>query len=317
MKILVPNNVTLELSPMENVAFQLYNPKEAIPPEHHDAEALVFWGNPPAKLKEAARALHNLRWIQSLSAGPNDILEAGFDERVVITSGRGLHDITVAEHTIALLLCAARRLHEMRDAQAKRRWSGHLGGKQPVRPKGEFRSLDGANILIWGFGSIAARLAPLLLAFGANVQGVASTSGVRHGFQVSTVEDINGLLPSTDALVMILPSVPKTQNALDASRLALLPRHAWVVNVGRGETVDVDALVDALSSGRLAGAALDVFSTEPLPTESPLWDLTNVIISPHAAGGRPIGAAALIQRNLANLQAGRPLENEVDRQRGY
>ena len=112
---------------------------------------------------------------------------------------------------------------------------------------------------------------------------------------------------------MILPSLPSTQKILDAKRLSLLPRHAWLVNVGRGATVDEDALVAALRDGALAGAALDVFAAEPLPSDSPLWTLPQVIISPHAAGGRPMGAESLFEENLRRLQGGRPLRNLVER----
>jgi phosphoglycerate dehydrogenase-like enzyme len=100
---------------------------------------------------------------------------------------------------------------------------------------------------------------------------------------------------------------------LDARRLALLPSRAWLVNVGRGSTVDEDALVDALRAGGIAGAALDVTPIEPLPVDSALWDLPDVIITPHAAGGRPLGAAALIKKNARALRAGAPLTNLVER----
>jgi phosphoglycerate dehydrogenase-like enzyme len=112
---------------------------------------------------------------------------------------------------------------------------------------------------------------------------------------------------------MILPSLPSTEKILDTRRLSLLPRHGWLVNVGRGATVDEEALIAALRSGALAGAALDVFATEPLPADSPLWTLPQVIVSPHAAGGRPMGAEALLEENLRRLQEGKPLLNLVER----
>jgi phosphoglycerate dehydrogenase-like enzyme len=317
MKIVYPTSVELEFPEVSGASFIPYDPKEPIPQEHHDAEGLVVWGNPAARLKEAAQNLTKLRWVQSLAAGPEALLKAGFGKGAVLCSGRTLHDSTVAEHTLALLLCACRRLHEMRDHQRRREWPGHLGGLQPVKPKNDFRTLDGARVLVWGFGSIAARLAPHLTALGAEVEGVARSSGIRHGYRVSAEEDIEKLLPITDALVMILPSTPGTKHALNAERLSYLPPHAWVVNVGRGSTLDEAALAGALREGRIKGAALDVFEEEPLPKSSPLWDLDNVIISPHAAGGRPVNAAGLIMRNLERLRANEPLENVVDLERGY
>jgi phosphoglycerate dehydrogenase-like enzyme len=112
---------------------------------------------------------------------------------------------------------------------------------------------------------------------------------------------------------MVLPATPETRHALGTTVLPLLPAHAWVVNVGRGSTVDEAALLEAIRSHRLGGAALDVFETEPLPPESGLWDEPDIIISPHAAGGRPIGAAHLIAENLAALRAGTPLRYVVAR----
>jgi phosphoglycerate dehydrogenase-like enzyme len=112
---------------------------------------------------------------------------------------------------------------------------------------------------------------------------------------------------------MILPATPATTRALDAGRLAALPRHALVVNVGRGSTVDEPALVAALTERRIAGAALDVTEVEPLPVDSPLWDAPGLLVTPHAAGGRPVGADELVAANLAALLAGRELRNVVAR----
>jgi phosphoglycerate dehydrogenase-like enzyme len=168
-------------------------------------------------------------------------------------------------------------------------------------------------VLIWGFGGIAGTLAPLLRALGAEVTGVARSAGERHGFPVRTAGDLPGLLPGTDVLINILPATAATEKALGADVLAQLPPHAWVINVGRGATLDEDALLAALRAGRLGGAALDVFETEPLPPSSGLWAEPNVIISPHAAGGRPLGAAGLIRENLDAVLAGRPARNVVDR----
>jgi len=167
--------------------------------------------------------------------------------------------------------------------------------------------------VIWGFGGIAATLAPHLAALGARVTGVARTAGSRHGFPTVTADDLPALLPAADVLINILPATPETERIVDARVLALLPAHAWLVNVGRGRTVDEPALLAALRGGRLAGAALDVFETEPLPPASGLWDEPNVLISPHAAGGRPLGAADRVRENLDALLAGRPLSHVVSR----
>lgn len=312
MKVLYPDNVAGRPELPVDVTLVDYRPREPIPAEHHDAEVLVSWGAAPAVLGAAATELTRLRWVQSLAAGPDGELAAGFASGVVLTSGRSLHDDTVSEHALALILAGLRGLRQLVPAQAEHRWRADLGGVQIERDD-RVDTLAGANVLVWGFGSIAGRLAPLLSSLGARVTGVARTAGERAGYPVIADDDLPGALPATDLLVMILPAAPDTRHALNAERLALLPARAWVVNVGRGSTVDEDALVAALTSGALAGAALDVFATEPLPVESPLWETPNVIITPHAAGGRPRGHAALVAENLAALRAGRPLRNVVAR----
>lgn len=315
MKLLYPTSLELDIGLLEGFGVTLspYDADKALPSEHYDAEILVTWGNSAAMLKGAAEKLDNLRWIQSLAAGPNNVLAAGFAESVTVTSGSGLHDRTVAEHTLGLLLNAARRFYEMRDLQTERRWAGHLGGPQPDRPKDSFRTLRDARVLIWGYGNIARTLAPPLKLLGAHVRGVARSAGVRDGTEVFAEDALPQLLPQTDALVMILPGSEATRHALSSNRLALLPPHAWVVNVGRGTSLDEDALVRALHAGKLGGAALDVFETEPLPETSPLWDTPNLIVSPHAAGGRPQGAEALIADNLRRFLASQSLKNVIER----
>ncbi|EXJ85635.1 hypothetical protein A1O1_06001 [Capronia coronata CBS 617.96] len=314
MKLLYPTSIPLDTQSLEgfSVTLQPYDVKSPIPEEHTDAEILVAWTNSADNLKDAAKRLTKLRWIQALAAGPNDILNAGFDtSKVTITTGSGLHDRTVSEHTLGLLLNAARRFYEMRDYQLQNKWPGHLGGPQPDRPKNAFTTLRDANVLIWGFGNIAKALAPHLTALGAVVRGVARHPGVRNGIEVYSEDKLPELLPSTDALVMILPGSESTRNALNAERLKLLPSHAWVVNVGRGTSVDEAALVEALKKGEIGGAALDVFVKEPLPEDSPLWSAPNVIVSPHAAGGRPQDAEVLIADNLRRFLAGQALKNVI------
>ncbi len=313
-KLLYPTSLAIEPKLLEGYGVTLipYDVKSPIPSEHTDAEILVTWCNTPSNLRDAASRLTKLRWIQSLAAGPNDVLAAGFSPSAIkITTGSGLHDHTVAEHTLGLLLNAARRFFEMRDYQNEGKWPGHLGGPQPDRPAGRFTTLQGANVVVWGFGNIAKTLSPWLVALGANVSGVARSKGVRNGIQVFAEEDLGDILPRTDALVMILPGSEATKHALNAERLALLPRHAWVVNVGRGTSVDEDALADALEAGGIGGAALDVFEKEPYPEGGRLWKTPNTIVSPHAAGGRPQDPEELIAWNLRKFLAGQELKNVI------
>ncbi|KAG7111618.1 D-2-hydroxyacid dehydrogenase like protein [Verticillium longisporum] len=312
MKLLYPTSLKLNVDSLKgfSVDLQPYDVKQLIPEKLIDAEILVTWTNTAENLKDAAARMKNLRWIQSLAAGPNDVLNAGFDSsKIAITTGSGLHDYTVAEHALGLLLNAARRFYEMRDYQLQGKWPGHLGGPQPDRPADRFTSLRGANVLIWGYGNIAKTLTPHLVGLGAKVRGVARNAGVRNGIEVFAEDSLPTLLKETDALVMILPGSDSTRHALNAERLALLPKHAWVVNVGRGTSVDEEALFQALTKEEIGGAALDVFDTEPLPGSSKLWKAPNLIVSPHAAGGRPQDAEALIADNLRRFSAGQRLKS--------
>ncbi|MBB2944304.1 phosphoglycerate dehydrogenase-like enzyme [Actinoplanes lutulentus] len=310
MKVLLPDSVELDLTLDDAVIYEVGKP---IPDQHLDAEVLVVWGNPSGMLADAARRLKSLRWVQTLAAGPDAVVQAGFAPDVAITCGIGLHDQTVTEHTLAMVLAAARRLHLLVRAQIGHRWAEELGGIQPVREPALFRTLRDANVVIWGFGGIAATLAPILTTLGAKVTGVARSAGERHGFPVVTAADLPDLLPATDLLISILPATPETVRVINADVLAHLQPHAWVVNVGRGSTLDEAALLNAVRSRRIAGAALDVFETEPLPIDAGFWDEPNIIITPHAAGGRPIGAESLITENLAAFTEGRPLRNPVAR----
>ncbi|MGY1814017.1 phosphoglycerate dehydrogenase [Blastococcus sp. SYSU D00820] len=313
MKVLLPDSLPLAPTLPEGVTAVSYAVDAPVPDEHLDAEVLVVWGNAPADLATAAGRMPQLRWVQTLAAGPDAVLAAGFPEHVVVTSGRGLHDRTVTEHALALVLALVRRLPAAGRAQTEHRWARELGGLQPLHPDGAVTTLLGARVLIWGFGSIAATLAPLLRDLGARVRGAARTAGERAGVPVVGEADLARELADTDVLVMLLPATEATTRALDADRLSALPPHAYVVNVGRGATVDEAALADALREGRLAGAALDVTATEPLPEDSPLWDVPGLLLTPHAAGGRPVGADELLSANLAAFVDGGELRNVVPR----
>jgi phosphoglycerate dehydrogenase-like enzyme len=318
MKILVPGDVSFdavpELDDSADVAIP-YRLAEPIPEQHLDAEVVVTWANPTAMIEDAARRLHAVRWVQSLSAGTDREANAGFDPAVTITSGVGLHDAAVAEHTLALILASVRRIDRTLTAQRQHVWARELMAEQASVADGPHFTLLGARVTIWGFGSIAARLALYLQALGAEVTGVATTAGERHGFPVVTDIELERLLPQTDILVSLLPATPKTTHALSARLFALLPPHARFINTGRGATVDEAALLAALNEGRLAGAGIDVAETEPLPSDSPLWDAPNMIITPHIAGGRPHGVKHFLTEQVRAWKSDGPaaLKNVIAR----
>ena len=306
MKILVPTVIPIDFEPPDGVTRVDYDVTAPIPEAHRDAEAVVVWLNPGDRLAALPAELPRVRWVQGLMAGIDGV-QAAFEGRdVLIAAGTGLHDQPVAEHTLALILAAARRLDEALAAQVEGRWLEEHGGNQ-IRNRTGFTTLAGARVLIWGFGGIGVTLAGYLSALGAEVTGVARTAGQRHGYPVITTAELPAELARTDVLVDILPGRAETDGAIGADAFEALPEHAWFVNVGRGVTVDEDALEAALRSGSIAGAALDVFRTEPLPADSPLWRAPNVIITAHAAGGRPQQPGRLIAENLRRYRAGESL----------
>ena len=307
MKILLPDTVPLDPVLPRGWEAVTVDARAEIPAEHHDAAVLVVWGASRRHLVSAAETLESLQLVQSLSAGVDGILAAGFAEHVVIATGAGLHSRTVSEHSLALLLSLVRRLPESREAQQRHEWSSELGGLQPLHPEGRLTTLLGARVLIWGFGQIGQTLAPSLQALGAEVRGAARSAGTRAGFEVIAESDVMGALPEVDVLIDILPATEATAGAVGREVLAALPDHAILLNVGRGATVDQVALREALEAGTLGSAAIDVTDPEPLPQDDPLWDAPRLLITPHAAGGRPVGADERIGENLLALVEGTEL----------
>lgn len=314
MKILATTAVPFEFDPPADVLVVPIDEDQPIPAEHLDADAAILqgWSSPAAT--QLAREASHLRWVQTMAAGPDGVLAAGFGPEVTITNGTGLHSQTVAEAALALALVGILRFPAMLEAQRGRRWEhDEFGAWRALHPAGRVGSIIDANVLVWGFGAIGQQVARNFAAVGGRVRGVATTAGERAGFEVFTDADLPSLLPQTDILVMVLPTDPSTDKALDADRIALLPDRAWVINVGRGSTVDQDALIAALHAGELGGAGLDVVTPEPYPSDGPLWDAPNTVILPHTAGGRAHGSHELVNDNIARLRSGEPLRNVVAR----
>jgi phosphoglycerate dehydrogenase-like enzyme len=234
----------------------------------------------------------DLRWIQSVSAGTDQFPVDALRERgVTLTSARGIHEVQVSEHALALLLAMTRGIAQAVANQQSRAWS-----------RTEVTELSGMTLGVLGLGVIGEGLARRAAALGMRVIGTkrepAAYAGVAE--RVFGTDGTLDVFREADAVVITLPGTPETEGVVGADELAALAG-GWLVNVGRGSVVDTDALIDAMRAGILAGAALDVFDTEPLPPESPLWDLPGVVISPHLAGLSPRYGerlAALFARNL-------------------
>lgn len=308
MLLIVPTDAPFELDPTDGVDVLGYDPEADLTEAHLAADGAVVWGFASPIINQLLGA-PKLRWIQTLTAGPDPVLAAGFPVEVQVTTGRGFHDETVAEHTLALALAGLRQLPECLDAQARHRWAEELSGFRPLHDGVTLTTLIGARVTIWGFGSIGQTVAARFTAMGAQVTGIARSAGEREGYPVRATDEVDQVLPETDVLVLVLPKSPATDDVLDARRIGLLPDHAWVINVGRGNAVDEDALAAALHDGTLGGAGLDVMKTEPLPSDSPLWDAPHVILTPHNAGGRPLHTKEFISDNLNRLLTGRSLRN--------
>ena len=315
MRILIPDTVQFPLPTLPLTVIR-FDPRAALPSDL-DAEALLVWGVPGRALEPLLK-LPSLRWVQTLTAGVDHVLNLQPRDQIMVANGKGLHDAPTAELAVALLLAAVRRLHVFRDSQNAAIWN--KDAYQQALEGGFEMSLEGARVLIVGMGAIGVEIARRLQPFGSVIEGVAMSGGTRGGFKTHALSDLDALLPAFDAVILVLPNTPQTVGILSKERLALLKKKAWVVNVGRGNAIDEAALLEALETGTIGGAALDVTEREPLPSDSRLWHAPNCIITPHVAGGGPNWArkaSALLQRNAEAFAAGRALENVVDAGKGY
>ena len=278
----------------------------------HRAEvAFEFdWERPEALLERAPR----LRWVQASSSGIGPLIEhlglAG--SSLVITNAAGIHAQPLAEFVLLAALHFAKEMPRLNAWKAERHWERFCG-----------EEVLGSRMTLIGLGRVGSRIAELSSALGIEVTGHRRTPGGQAPPGVRRVVDaagLDGALPETDLLVIAAPDTPETANLVDRRRLSLLPAHAVVVNVGRGSIVDEEALIEMLQSGRLRGAALDVFAREPLPTDSPLWAMPNVIVSPHSASTVSHENDRLVDLFIENLHRyldGRPLVNVFDHGRKY
>ena len=216
-----------------------------------------------------------LRWIQALTSGMERVLSfPGLGAGVMLTSMRGAHGPQVSELALLLMLATARRFPAMVQNQRAHRWD-HW--RQPP--------LYSRTITIVGVGAIGAALAPRCKAFEMNVIGVDDRlTEAPFVDRIYPPQELHAALARADFVVLLVPHVPATHHLIDAAALAAMPRHAYLINVARGAIVDEAALIAALRAGSIAGAGLDVFATEPLPADSPLWGMDNVVITPHVGG---------------------------------
>lgn len=276
------------------------------------AEVLFLWDFFSSALREVWDRADRLRWVHVAAAGVDTLLFDGLrDSEVVVTNARGTFDRPIAEYVLGAVLAHAKLLHESYDLQLRREWRHR-----------ESRQVRGARVMVVGTGGIGRETARLLRAVGMEVTGAGSRArdGDPDFGQVVASAELVEHVGDVDYLVNAAPLTPATRGLVDARVLAALPRRAHLVNVGRGPTVVEDDLLAALRGGGLDGATLDVFATEPLPEDSPLWDAPGVVVSPHMSGDVVGWRDTLARQFVDNARrwlAGEPLENVVDKDLGY
>ncbi len=273
----------------------------------YPAECDIAFGEPNL-LRDALPRLPGLRWAQSTWAGVEPLLDPALRRDYTLTNARGVFGGLMSEYVLAYLLLHERKILQRLAAQKEQRWDSSLTG-----------TLRGKTIGLLGVGSIGAELARTAKFFGMNVRGYTKSSETSK--HVDRYYHGSGLLEFADGLdylVCVLPNTPATRGVVDAELLAQLPPHALFINVGRGSAVDEPALIQALETGAISGAVLDVFEQEPLPAEHPLWTVKNLIVTSHtSAPSFPAEIARVFIENYRRYLAGAPLEHVVDFERGY
>ena len=289
----------------------VYSDPDSVTAEQVRAANIIL-GLPKADM---IRASKNLEWLQLASAGTDPYIVPGvLDEKTVLTNATGAYSKAVSEHAFALTLMLTKKLHLYRDEQLNRRWSDH----------GAVSSLSDSTVAVVGLGDIGRAYARLVKAMGAYVIGVKRRAGDCPDCvdELVMTQDLDTVLPRADVVMSILPNTMETHCIYTDERFDLMKDSAVFINCGRGNAVSAEVLYRALSEHKIAAAGVDVTETEPLPADSPLWELENLVITPHISGGfhlaetfeRIVDIAA---GNLTAFLKGEKLRSEVDFTTGY
>lgn len=286
-------------------AVHVYAGRKSVTPQQLE-KATIILGWPRAEDLHTAR---NLKWLQTMWAGTDEYEGEGIlPPGVMMSSSSGSNSLSVAEHMLACLMALCRRLPTYRDSQKQHRWTD----------EGNMKTIYGGTVLVVGAGHIGSAFAQMCHALGAETIGLKRTvRGPVEGFdRVCPLEQLDELLPQADVVALCLPHNSQSSGLMDDRRIGLMKNDAILINAGRGTALDQDALVRAMKNGKLWGAALDVTVPEPLPDDSPLWDIPNLLLTPHVGGGMrlEITRRKCIEIALENLRrylAGEPLVNQV------
>ena len=276
-----------------------------------DVDAAYGWVSP-----EMLPLAERLRWLQNPFAGPfpGYYYQELVDHPVVVSNPRGIYSDHIAHHILMLMLALSRGLPYYMDAQKAGRWD-------PRARKRGYVNIAGSTVLVNGVGGIGAETARLCAALGATVLGIDPRPEHDCPATVHAPSALDDLLPTADFVVTTAPHTPETEFMWNADRFRRMKPTAYFVNIGRGMTARLDDLTTALARSEIAGAGLDVFEVEPLPTDHPLWRMENVLITPHVAVAEaadiPERRYALLADNARRFLAGEPLRNVVDKARWY
>ena len=273
----------------------------------------ILYAHSPELLRAAPATL---KWYCCSFAGVDPYCKdpSIFANPDCVLTNSNVYGVTIAEHVVMVTLMLLRRMPEYEEIVRNRSWSNQL----PIR------SIRDNEFTILGTGNIGVNVAERMRGMGAaKIIGLSRSGRPHPAFdEVHPIADLDKILPDTKILVMALPGTAETIHILNRARIALLPKDACVINVGRGTAVEQEPLIEALNEGRIAGAALDVMDPEPLPADHPLWSAKNLILTPHVSGNMTLGYTcdtnvAMFCEDLKNYAAGKPLNGFVDRAKGY
>ncbi|WP_251316327.1 D-2-hydroxyacid dehydrogenase [Flintibacter muris] len=284
-------------------ATHVYARSSTVTPEQLAAATVIFGWPRAETMKDAV----SLKWFQTMWAGTEEY-DGALPEGILFTSSSGSNSRSVAEHMLTGLMAVCRRLPVYLDSQRAHVW----------KDEGAMKTILGGTVLVVGAGNVGSTFAGLCQGLGARTIGLKrKVAGPLEGFdQVRAMDELDQLLPQADVVALTLPHSPQTAGLMNESRIALMKDDAVLISAGRGSVLDQDALVKAMTAGKLWGAVLDVTDPEPLPAESPLWDVPNLLLTPHVAGGMRLEitrrkCVEMAQENLRRYLAGEKLDNLV------
>ncbi|MFP4345346.1 MAG: D-2-hydroxyacid dehydrogenase [Anaerolineales bacterium] len=317
MKIIVPEFVLPQLREetcnlVQECNFVILNDEGEPSGDLAGAEVLMLPWRLPADVRERILSLSSLKWIHSVSAGVEHALDEQLRQMdVILTNASGVFDLPIAETVVAYILMIVKQMPTFLRQQQAHVWK-----------KRSLREAAGLTVGLIGLGSIGTEIARLCQGLEMRVLATRRhpEAGAPHIDTLYPTEELHRLLEASDFAVIAVPLTEETRGMIGAEALRRMGQEAWLINIARGAVVDEEALIEALQEGRIAGAALDVFVEEPLPEDSPLWELENVIITPHNSWSTPHlkeREAALFLENLRHYLRDEPLRNVVNKELGY